>query len=182
MDNTNILSMGSLHGKYKAYWLIALCIAISAFAFGIPMLYAAIKYEYTDELSVWLVGLYFCLIGAHASLNALGNHIRCKKSSKTNLIVSSNEIRGTTSLNEFAVNVDEVVSTAVNVCSVTCDSYGTPLNMNPGLGAKLSATTTKYLCIYTNSGKNIFIDCLTSPEVAKTTIDSLIIRNMANKG
>lgn len=176
MENKTVLSMGTMSRKYSENCLVAIGATIILLIIGVTMLYMGNSYRTTDTSAV-LIGIFACWLGVEIIIIAFGNYVKRRKALNTKLEVTSDEIRGVVNSKDFAVNVEEVVSTVVRRCSVDCDSHGNPKELNSDFFARLHALDNEYLCIHTSSGKTFYIDCLTSPEVAKTTIDFLITRN-----
>jgi len=181
MENNIIMSMKTKTQNYMSYALIAVGVAAILFLFGIPTLVACFKYDYSDEMSALIVGLISTWLGIDALQVAGGNFSKYTKSKFTYLEVTQETISGQINTKNFEIKVEDLVSASIQVCSVACDFDGAPKNMNPGLFMKLYAQTNKYLCLFTSTGKTYYIDCLTSPETAKNTIDAIIAKNMASR-
>lgn len=149
------------------------------FAFGIQILVACFQYDYSDELSAKLVGWIAVCFGCDMITITINNFTKYSRSKCTYLIVTTDLINGKINGKDFFIRAQDIASTSIQICSLACETDGTPKNMKPGVYSKLLASSNKYLCIYTNVGKTIFIDCLTSPEAAKNTIDVMIAKNRA---
>ncbi len=180
MEN-KILEMRANTSSYWKNALIALAVGIVLLSGGIPTIVACFKYDYSDELLASLFGFCLFWFGIDALQIAAGFYLKYTKAKNAYLGVTMDEIRGQINTNTFSIRVEDVVSTSVQVCSVVCEADGTPKNMNPGFIMKYYAKTNKYLCLFTKTGKNYYIDCLSSPETAKNTIDSIIAKNMSTK-
>ena len=181
MENNIIMSMESKANTYLKNALIALGVGAILLLFGIPTIFACLKYDYSDELSALIFGLATCFLGIDALQIAAGNYAKSKKAKKTYIKVTADEISGQINARDFTIKPKNIVSTSIQVCSVSCDYEGTPQNMNPSFFAKLYAQTNSYLCLFTDNGKTYYIDCLTSLETAKNTIDSIVAKNMASR-
>ena len=179
MENNVIMSMESKVNTYLKNALIALGVGAILLLFGMPTIFACLKYDYSDELSALIFGLAACFFGIDALQIAAGNYIKGKKAKNTYIIVTADEISGQINARDFAIKSENIVSTSIQVCSVACNYEGTPQNMNPSFFAKLYAQTNNYLCLFTDNGKSYYIDCLTSLETAKNTIDSVVAKNIA---
>lgn len=183
MENNIIMTMRTKIQDYLKNTLIAAVVGIPLICMGIWIFYICLTDQVykPDVPSVLILGLIILYIGIDAGQIAIGNFSKYTKSKFTYLEVTQETISGQINTKNFEIKVEDLVSASIQVCSVACDFDGTPKNMNPGLFMKLYAQTNKYLCLFTSTGKTYYIDCLTSPETAKNTIDAIIAKNMASR-
>lgn len=179
MENEIILSV---QGKtsYKTYALNFGLASLPFLVMGIVLLYQIfIKHSIreSDFVSVLIFAGALLWVGGDLFGIAANNMIKHSKAKSTFITIRNSTTSGEINGKAFSFNNKNIVSVLIQKCSLFVNENGVPVNFNPGIMKRLLGETSEYLCVFTSEGNTYYIDCLSSPESAKTTLDSIIAKN-----